>query len=57
MAMLLEVQRINARRRLQTLRQPFLQKIDDFWFAKQIELYHHRNGERSIIYINETTRL
>ena len=54
--MLLEVQRINVKgRRLQTLRIKRLQKIDEFWFAKQIELYHHRNGERSIIYINETS--
>lgn len=58
MAMLLEVQRINVKgRRLQTLRIKRLQKIDEFWFAKQIELYHHRNGERSTIYVNETIRL
>ena len=58
MAMLLEVKRINAKgRRLQTLRIKRLQKIDEFWFAKQIELFHHRNGERSIIYVNETIRL
>jgi hypothetical protein len=58
MAMLLEVQRINAKgRRLQTLRIKRLRKIDDTWFAKQIELYHHRNGDRSTIYIDEITRL
>jgi hypothetical protein len=58
MAMLLEVQRINAKgRRLQTLRIKRLRKIDDTWFAKQIELYHHRNGDRSTIYIDEITHL
>jgi hypothetical protein len=58
MAMLLEVQRINAKgRRLKTLRIKRLRKIDVTWFAKQIELYHHRNGDRSTIYIDEITHL
>jgi len=58
MKMLLEAQRINSSgKRLQTLRIKRLSKIDNFWFAKQIELYHHRNRERTIVYIDEYKRL
>ena len=44
-------------KRIQTISVKKIQEVEGYWYAKQIEIYHHSNKDRTIITIDENLPL